>query len=142
MLKSIIRYRFQAYERLKGKKIIAKLFQEGHVVKKFYPLQLVYLAVKDPAITHHKVLCSVSKKKCKHAVDRNRIKRKMREAYRLNKHCLLPSASTTPMHHFLLAYLYVAQDSNCDFETIEKKIQESIDYLNQLADAGVDSSIC
>ena len=54
----------------------------------------------DPAFPLHQVLISVSKKNFKRAVDRNLIKRRIRESYRLNKNLL------TGRNKLLIAYIY------------------------------------
>ena len=71
-------------EKLKSKKIIDQLFKEGKSVST-NGFTLVYLV--KPLTTFYPVQAgfSVPKRNFKHAVDRNRIKRLMREAYRLNK---------------------------------------------------------
>jgi len=76
------------------------------------------------------VLFSVPKKKVKHAVDRNAIKRKMREAYRLHKHLLI-SRPANPIY-FLLAYVYVANDQTTNFEIIQKKVLKGIQQINNV----------
>lgn len=79
-------YRYPKAEKLKSKKLIEALFTEGRSVKSF-PLRLVYLPgilpVEDINI---QAGVSVSKRNFKRAVSRNRIKRLMRESYRLHKH--------------------------------------------------------
>ena len=54
-----------------------------------YPLRVVYREVPYTSGPAVKVLLSVSKRRFKHAVDRNRAKRQLREAYRLNKKILI-----------------------------------------------------
>ena len=71
---------FPKTERLCNYHSIQALFKEGKSIKK-YPLKLIYLPL-DKALT------SVPKKKLKRAVDRNRIKRLIRESYRKQKHQL------------------------------------------------------
>ena len=68
-------------ERLKSRKLIKKLFEEGISIKN-YPFRLVYIATETPPI---KSSFSVPKRNFKKAVDRNRIKRLIKEAYRLEK---------------------------------------------------------
>ncbi|WP_317045208.1 ribonuclease P protein component [Formosa algae] len=71
-------------EKLKSKITIEKLFTEGKSVSA-YPLRLVYLKTSFEDNVTIKAGVSVSKRNFKLAVDRNRIKRLLREAYRLNK---------------------------------------------------------
>ena len=68
---------------------IEKLFAAGSHSMTAYPLRVVYREVDYTSGPQVKVLLSVSKRRFKHAVDRNRAKRQLREAYRLNKHLLL-----------------------------------------------------
>ena len=74
-------------EKLKNKRLIETLFEEGKSLSKF-PLRLVYLQLEHSSNYPIQVAFSAPKRKFKKAVDRNRIKRLMREAYRKNKHLL------------------------------------------------------
>ena len=89
-------------EKLKSKKLIECLFSEGKAVKKF-PLKLVYLPLSSPQANCHKTGVTVPKKFMKSAVQRNGIKRLMREAFRKNKY-LVDSASL-PNYGFMFIYL-------------------------------------
>jgi len=75
---------FKKSERLKSRKTISRLFnKEGNSFAK-YPLRLVFMEIEESEVPIQFTV-SVSKKKFKRAVDRNRVKRQIREAYRLNK---------------------------------------------------------
>lgn len=71
-------------ERLKSRKLIEKLYAEGNSVKKF-PLRMVYIQTEHTSYFPAQVGVSVPKRIFKLAVKRNRIKRLMRETYRLQK---------------------------------------------------------
>lgn len=75
---------FHKDERLCSKKVIDKLFAEGKSIFAF-PVKIVYLETAIPSNYPVQVAFSVGKKNFKKAVQRNLIKRKMREVYRLNK---------------------------------------------------------
>lgn len=83
--------RFPKCEHIVSKKLIDQLFSGNDSHSKVaFPLRIVYLERErpegDPAA---QVLMSVSKRHFKHAVDRNRVKRQLREAYRLNKQLIV-----------------------------------------------------
>lgn len=80
-------YRFNRTERLKSRKSIESLFASGKSVKSF-PITMVYRLDADASEPYVKAAFTVSKRFFKRAVDRNRIKRLMRESYRLNKAAL------------------------------------------------------
>ena len=75
-------------ERLDKKKIIEKLFAGGSRSFSVFPLRVVYLPVEELE-ADASILISVSKRRFKRAVKRNRVERQIREAYRVNKHELL-----------------------------------------------------
>ena len=80
-------FSFKKVERLCSKKLIDKLFTDGDSFLVF-PLKIVFLETSFPLKSPIQAAFSVGKRNFKLAVHRNRIKRKMREAYRLNKHSL------------------------------------------------------
>lgn len=77
--------KFPKNEKLKSSKTIEKLFSEGKTHSKF-PIKVFLL--KDENLQDSKVAFAVPKRNFKSAVDRNRVKRQLREAYRLNKQLL------------------------------------------------------
>jgi ribonuclease P protein component len=97
-----LKYSFNKNEKLKSKTLIEKLFKEGKSVSAF-PLRLVYMPVDQNENISSKAGVSVSKRNFKRAVDRNRIKRLMREAYRLHKPEYLSNILTP--HAFMILYI-------------------------------------
>lgn len=93
-------HNFPKKEKLKSKKVIERLFQEGRSLTK-YPLRLIYL--KTPLPVPVQVVVSVPSRTFKKAVSRNRIKRLMRESYRINK--ALVFNNTEGNFAFLFLYL-------------------------------------
>jgi ribonuclease P protein component len=77
-------YSFKKDERLKGKKAIATLFDKGNSFY-CYPFRVLWMPLAHQGSYPVQTAVSVSKKYFKKAIDRNRIKRLMREAWRLNK---------------------------------------------------------
>jgi ribonuclease P protein component len=77
-------YTFKKEERLCNKKLIDELFHNGSSFL-CYPYRVSWLAVNESAECMVQVLIAVPKKRYKRAVDRNLVKRRIREAYRLNK---------------------------------------------------------
>lgn len=106
------KFGFPKAERLTGKKKIEELFQHGSSIF-LHPFLAKYIESSEAT----RILISVPKKKFKRAVDRNQIKRRIREAYRLNKHLLLEEQDK----HFHVAFIY--QDANIlPYSEIEEKL--------------------
>lgn len=81
--------KFRKSERLVSSKAIGELFSSGSRSFSCFPVKAVYRkAALSDGPSHVKVLTSVSKRHFKHAVDRNRAKRQIREAYRRHKDIL------------------------------------------------------
>lgn len=112
---------FNKKEKLKSKKLIEQLFTEGKSVNAF-PLRLVYLpsTFKDDML--FKTGVSVSKRNFKRAVDRNRIKRLMREAFRLHKAEYFNNMSIP--HAFMILYIGKEKPTFTQVETRMKLLFE------------------
>ncbi len=108
---------FTKEERLCSKKLIEQLFREGSSFN-LYPLRFIYIKQSPPAAIIPQVLISVSKRNFKKAVDRNRLKRQIREAYRQNKTILFPNRQSSVQ---LLGILYIAKEKK-PFKIIQKKL--------------------
>ena len=93
-------------ERLDRKKVIEKMFAGGSRSFSVFPLRVVYLPVEELDVPVS-ILVSVSKRRFKRAVKRNRVKRQIREAYRLNKH-LLSDALSGSQTRLAVAFIYLS----------------------------------
>jgi ribonuclease P protein component len=117
---------FSKPEHLCGEKRITRLFTQGDAFI-VYPLRVVYLIEpkKDDALAS--IMVSVPKKRFKRAVKRNRLKRLIREAYRLNKQDLSAKLNEKELQ-IHLAFNYVS-DEVLDFAQIEKKMKVALQRL-------------
>ena len=118
-------FSFSKSEKLKSKKLIEKLFVEGKNVTNF-PLKLIYVhngTEKDVPI---KAGVTVPKRRFKKAVDRNRIKRLLREAYRLNKHIIFNNIEG----NYALLILYLGNEMP-SYERIEKSMVDALTKLQK-----------
>lgn len=115
-------FKFPKSEKLRLNKDLERLFAEGTTAFK-YPVSIRFLKFDGKGTN----LCAVSvpKKRFKKAVDRNRLKRQMREAYRLNKHLI-----QNDDRHFHMMFVY-SNNEKLEYKTIEKAIQKLLQNLNQ-----------
>ena len=109
-------------ERLHSKKSIKELFDKGSSFF-LYPFKVMVLEINFELPETNQILFSVSKKKLKKSVDRNLIKRRMRESYRLNKQILGEINGGKK----IIGLIYVSSEI-VTFQVIENKIKKTIIY--------------
>jgi ribonuclease P protein component len=127
-------YTFKKEERLCNKRLIDKLFHSGSSFL-CYPFKVSWLYSTQPQLYPAQVLFSVPKKRYKRAVDRNLIKRCMRESYRLHKQQSLYNLLQTADKAILLSVGYIGKEI-APYSLIEKKMQKLLALLiEQLAAA-------
>lgn len=104
-------------EKLKKKKLITQLFNDGKSLSVF-PIKLVYLETEHdgPYKVHAGV--SVAKRNFKKAVDRNHIKRLLREVYRKNKYLIYQSEHTKK---HIIMFIYLGK-KEMDYHLLEQKM--------------------
>ncbi|MEP1489036.1 MAG: ribonuclease P protein component [Algibacter sp.] len=122
-------FTYNKKEKLKSKKLIDQMFIEGKSVSA-YPLRLVYMPTVFDDNLIAKTGVSVSKRNFKTAVDRNRIKRLLRESYRLNKSVYFNSLTTS--HAFMI--LYIGKEKPT-FVQVELKMKQLFDkFSNKISE--------
>lgn len=109
-------YTFPKSQRLSSTKAIDALFTDAKVLKA-YPLKFLYALQEEGGASQAlpKVLISVPKRKFKKAVDRNLLKRRIREAYRLHK-------SLLENHNIASIGIIYVSDQTVSFKFIEDKL--------------------
>ena len=115
-------YTLKKEERLCNKKLIDELFHNGSSFL-CYPFKASWQFTDAPQHFPVQILFSVSKKRFKRAVDRNLIKRRMREAYRINKQERLYGLLETADKKILLSLGYIGKEI-ATFNFTEKKMQK------------------
>ncbi len=121
-----MRYTFRNEEKLKKKNLIKELFASGKSVSLF-PLKMIYLQYDHDSPFKVQAGVSVSKRNFKRAVDRNRIKRLMRESYRKNKY-LIYNHEDTKKH--IMMFIYQGK-KEVAYELMEEKMNQLIEKFLQ-----------
>lgn len=126
------RYTLNKEERLCSKKLIERLFAGGNRSFPTFPLRVVYMPLSSEENTADaSILISVPKKRFKHAVKRNQVKRQVREAYRRNKYILLDAlkAQETPCK-MVLAFIWLDNKIH-PTEEVEYKVRKLLMHISE-----------
>ena len=121
-------------ERLKSTKIIQRLFADGLSLS-VYPIRVVYsyqekIAQRDSSLPKPiKVAFSVGKRKYPKAVDRIRLKRQLREAYRTQKSILQDTLPTDSNFYLAVLFLYVGKEP-VSFKRIKGAMKKNLKKLS------------
>lgn len=147
-------YKLTKAERLNSKLTIDKLFAGGNASTVVFPLRIVYMkmelrgkdeaedietaeeekAVGEAMATRNaeppvSILVSVPKKRFRHATDRNRMKRLVREAYRLNKH-ILWKALDGKGYKIAVAFVCIT-DQLPTFRSVNKSMVKALIHISE-----------
>ena len=119
------RFTLSKQERLSSLKDIETLFSQGKSLVKF-PIRLIWYPIPSEGILKASAVFTVSKKKFPRAVDRNRIKRLLRESYRLLKPDFYGSIPEGKAYH--LGLVYVAPEI-LDIQLIQNSLRIALERL-------------
>ncbi len=119
-------FSFPKNQRLKSRKKIAEIFEKGNTLWS-YPVQLIWKKFDESSPGVVQVAFVAPKRKIKKATDRNKIKRRLREAYRIHKSSILPADLS-----FGLMFIYQAQEM-LSYSQIEKSVRNLIHKFQKSA---------
>lgn len=137
--------RLRKAERLRSRTAVLRLFDKGKSVYAF-PLRMIYVTHTPQEMAEmyrgqtpadmglRQMLITVPKKKFRHAVDRVWLRRRIREAYRLNRDAIRPDA--LPEGEYIqMAFIYVG-DKKVEYGVIEKKMRKLLGAIGAAPDTG------
>ena len=110
---------FKKEERLTSKKLIEELLKNGSSFVEF-PFRLIWMETSLQSSSPVQIVITVSKKHFPKAVDRNKIKRQMREAYRKNKEIIYSYLRNKQQQNTIML-VYINKVS-CGYKEMEDKI--------------------
>jgi ribonuclease P protein component len=116
---------FSKQERLCSSMLIDRLFSEGNRQISVFPVRLVWLLADD--IDGVQVLISAPKRNFHHAVDRNRIKRQIREFYRTGS---APLKETVALKGKGLALAFLFNDNKLwESDKLDQRLMQALEKL-------------
>ena len=116
-------FSLNASERLKSRKLMERVFKTGTRWHKF-PFRVSFLIENETGDSLIKFGCSAPIRHFKKAVDRNRVKRLMKEAFRLEKHLLVESLKDKNAR--LIVFVIFTAPGLPKFETIKTSMNELV----------------
>jgi ribonuclease P protein component len=117
-------FTFKKEEKLCSKILIDRIFADGETFLSF-PLKIAFVKLEPSSKSPVVAAFTVGKRNFKQAVQRNLIKRKIREAYRLNKHILYKGLGEK---HLAVFFIYIGKKIP-DYHQIESAMKKGIDKL-------------
>jgi len=126
-------YTFKKEERLCNKRLLEQLFSSGSSFL-CYPFRVSWLQATLPETVAVQVVFAVAKKRYRRAVDRNLIKRRTREAYRMHKQQLLYAVLKEQNRQIILSVNYIGKEIN-DFALMDKKMVKLLVQLSEQINA-------
>lgn len=130
---------FPKSEKLCSDKLIERLFSQGNREIGTFPVRLVYLPVSTEELTGINVMVSVSKRHFKRAVKRNRVKRQLREYYRLNS-CIIKEKLAAKGCGLLMALIFT--DSKLwSSDKLGKRLDSVFQKLVSAIDESLDNKV-
>ena len=131
-------YGFDKSGRLCSGKLTDRLFMEGNRSVGSFPIRLVWLEIASQGRGEVQVLFRVPKRRLRHAVDRNRVKRQLREFYRLE--CGELKQFIKASGKCLLIGILFVDDTLWETEKLASKLRSAFDRLLALL-SSVNSSV-
>lgn len=126
-------FSFPKNEKLKNKKLFEQLFTEGKSITAF-PIKLLYTKADFDGDIHIKVGVVAPKKKFRSAVKRNRVKRLLREGYRLNKHLVFNNIEG----NFAFLFLYLGSKMP-NYQEVDKAMKQLLEtFLKKQSHEKID----
>lgn len=126
-------HRLTKAERLSSKAVIDRLFSGGNGSMAMFPLRIVWMLSErsqdDDAVPPVRMLVSIPKKRLRHAVDRNRMKRQVREAYRLNKEILWKALEASDKR-IDIAFIGIA-DQPMSSQSVHRSVVKSLVRISE-----------
>ncbi len=119
------KYSFSKQEKLTGKKKIEGLFKRG---SSFYLKDFQVRHLVSEEIGPNQILISVPKRNFKRAVDRNLLKRRIREAYRLNKGLIQDSEESKGLY---IGFIYLSKQI-LTFDNIQTQLIQCLERLGSI----------
>ena len=123
---------FNKAERLKNRILIGDLFKKG-TAKSFFPLRVFFLPSKSEDMVTTKFAVTVPKRNFPLAVDRNRIKRQLREACRLHKTIL--TDAIVQSDQYVVMFVYIGK-KKLPYDTIEKNTIKGLQFIANYVEGG------
>lgn len=117
---------YNKHEKLKSRKLLQQLFAKAKSFSVF-PVKVFYMPLEEATVNRLQVGVGVSARNFRKAVDRNRVKRLLRECYRLNKLSLhaLVNEKQKPLAVFLL---YIGKELP-EYNLLDEKMKLALTKL-------------